>query len=67
MTIHTPAAAIRKAWKFAMTCAAWATCTLVGAQDYPGKPIRMVIPYTPGGSIDTVGRLVADQLQRQLG
>ncbi|XAH22766.1 tripartite tricarboxylate transporter substrate binding protein [Xylophilus sp. GW821-FHT01B05] len=27
----------------------------------------MVIPYTPGGSIDTVGRLVADQLQRQLG
>lgn len=67
MTIHTPAAAIRKTWKFAMTCAAWATCTLVGAQDYPGKPIRMVIPYTPGGSIDTVGRLVADQLQRQLG
>ncbi|WPH12822.1 Bug family tripartite tricarboxylate transporter substrate binding protein [Variovorax paradoxus] len=37
------------------------------AQDYPHKPIRMVIPYTPGGSIDHVGRLVADQLQRQLG
>ena len=37
------------------------------AQDYPSKPIRMVIPYTPGGSIDTVGRLVADQLQRRLG
>ena len=37
------------------------------AQDYPHRPIRMVIPYTPGGSIDTVGRLVADQLQRQLG
>lgn len=37
------------------------------AQDYPRKPIRMVIPYTPGGSIDHVGRLVADQLQRQLG
>ena len=37
------------------------------AQDYPNKPIKMVIPYTPGGSIDTVGRLIADQLQRQLG
>ncbi|CAN7764483.1 tripartite tricarboxylate transporter substrate binding protein [Variovorax sp. LjRoot175] len=37
------------------------------ASDYPNKPIKMVIPYTPGGSIDTVGRMVADQLQRQLG
>jgi len=31
------------------------------------KPIRMVIPYTPGGSIDTIGRLVAEELQKQLG
>ncbi|MGK6306316.1 Bug family tripartite tricarboxylate transporter substrate binding protein [Variovorax sp. DT-64] len=37
------------------------------ANDYPNKPIRMVIPYTPGGSIDTIGRMVADQLQKQLG
>lgn len=42
-------------------------CSIASAQDYPHKPIRMVIPYTPGGSIDTVGRMVADQLQRQLG
>lgn len=46
----------------ALAIAGWAQ-----AQDFPYKPIRMVIPYTPGGSIDTVGRLVADQLQRQLG
>ena len=31
------------------------------------KPIRMVVPYTPGGSIDTVGRLIAEELQKQLG
>lgn len=31
------------------------------------KPIRMVVPYTPGGSIDTVGRLVAEELQKLLG
>ncbi|KAI3591313.1 BUG/TctC family periplasmic protein [Cupriavidus sp. U2] len=37
------------------------------AGDYPNRPIKMVIPYTPGGSIDTVGRLVAAQLQRQMG
>jgi tripartite-type tricarboxylate transporter receptor subunit TctC len=46
----------------AIACAA-----VCSAQTYPNKPIRMVIPYTPGGSIDTVGRMVADQLQRQLG
>ena len=34
---------------------------------YPAKPIRMIVPYTPGGSIDTVGRLVADELQKILG
>ena len=34
---------------------------------FPDKPIRMVVPYTPGGSIDTVGRLVAEELQKQLG
>ncbi|WP_183033293.1 tripartite tricarboxylate transporter substrate binding protein [Cupriavidus sp. UME77] len=37
------------------------------AADYPSRPIKMIIPYTPGGSIDTVGRLVAAQLQRQMG
>ena len=46
--------------------------TLAGAanaqpQAYPSKPIRMIVPYTPGGSIDTVGRLVADELQKILG
>lgn len=37
------------------------------AQDYPIKPIKMIVPYTPGGSIDNTCRLVTDQLQRQLG
>ncbi|KQP09129.1 ABC transporter substrate-binding protein [Pseudorhodoferax sp. Leaf265] len=54
-----------------MTLALAAYALLAGnaasAQEYPHKPIRMVIPYTPGGSIDNVGRMVADQLQRQLG
>ncbi len=37
------------------------------ADSYPSKSIRMIIPYTPGGSIDNTGRLVAEQLQKQLG
>ncbi len=55
------------ALKMALAGATLLAACFANAQDYPTKPIRMVIPYTPGGSIDTVGRLVADQLQRQLG
>ncbi|VTU45720.1 MULTISPECIES: Bug family tripartite tricarboxylate transporter substrate binding protein [unclassified Variovorax] len=37
------------------------------ASDYPSKPIRLVIPYPPGGSADLVGRMVADKLGKSLG
>jgi tripartite-type tricarboxylate transporter receptor subunit TctC len=33
---------------------------------YPNSPIRMVVPFPPGGSSDNVGRIVADRLGRQL-
>lgn len=37
------------------------------AQAYPNKPIRLIIPFPPGGTTDIVGRVVADQLGKQLG
>ena len=38
------------------------------AQDsYPGKPIRLVVPFVPGGVTDASGRLIADHLGRRLG
>ena len=36
------------------------------AQDYPSKPIRMLIGFPPGGGGDLVGRLTADQLSKKL-
>jgi tripartite-type tricarboxylate transporter receptor subunit TctC len=37
------------------------------AQDYPSRPIRLVMPNAPGSSIDTVGRLAAVRLGETLG
>jgi len=43
-------------------------CTVGFAQDkFPSRPIKVVVPYPPGGSADLVGRMVADRMARSLG
>src|SRR5215470_8305842 len=37
------------------------------AKDYPNKPVRLIIPFPPGGSNDVVGRLIATHLSEKLG
>ena len=39
----------------------------VNAQTYPDKPIRLIVPYAPGGSTDLIARYVAEPLGRVLG
>jgi tripartite-type tricarboxylate transporter receptor subunit TctC len=34
---------------------------------YPAKPVRIIVPYAPGGANDVIGRIVADELTRRLG
>src|SRR5687767_10115412 len=40
---------------------------LAGAQTYPVKPVRVIIPWPPGGSNDIVGRIVAQKLSELAG
>ena len=41
--------------------------SLGSAQDYPARPITIVVPYTPGGSTDITARLVGQKLEERLG
>jgi tripartite-type tricarboxylate transporter receptor subunit TctC len=41
--------------------------TLVQAQDYPSRPIKIIVPYPPGGSADLVPRAIVDELRAKWG
>jgi tripartite-type tricarboxylate transporter receptor subunit TctC len=44
-----------------------ALTTVAAAQDYPNKPVRIVVPFPPGGFNDIVARLIGAQLSERLG
>ena len=35
--------------------------------DYPNKPIRMVVPFAPGGGTDTLARVIGERLSASMG
>jgi tripartite-type tricarboxylate transporter receptor subunit TctC len=37
------------------------------AENYPSKPVTLIVPFAPGGTTDIVGRILAEHLSRQLG
>ena len=37
-------------------------CALAAAQDYPAKPVRLIVGFPPGGNVDVVGRIVAQKM-----
>lgn len=43
------------------------TATLAGAQGYPSKPVRLLVPFPPGGSTDMVARTISPKLGELLG
>ena len=42
-------------------------CNAALAQEYPVKPVRLIVPFPPGGSTDVLGRIVATKLSETLG
>lgn len=58
---------VQTAWMGALLLCAAAALPSFAQSPYPNKPIRLVVPFTPGGVTDTSGRLIAEQLTKRLG
>src|SRR5260221_12330638 len=61
----------RPASTFALAAAAWAFAALapglLHAQDYPSRPIKVIVPFSPGGAVDGPMRVIAQELGKRLG
>jgi tripartite-type tricarboxylate transporter receptor subunit TctC len=52
---------------FAATCLSLAFAVSANADDYPSKPVRVIVPFAPGGINDILARTVSAQLSERLG
>src|SRR5687767_4079505 len=62
----------RKSMKLAIASCALLLSALLGAgsvfaQQYPARPVRLIIPFAPGGGTDIVARVIAQQMTESLG
>src|SRR5947207_2346000 len=52
---------------FGVVLAALAFCAPAVAEDYPSRPVTLIIPFPAGGGVDTIGRVIAARLTAALG
>ena len=72
---HKPSGCTRRPPRPAMTAAVILAAFLLSgpfvpsvcADTYPSKAIRFILPYAPGGAVDTIGRIIAQKLSDGLG
>src|SRR5437762_7654852 len=54
-------------FRFAAAMTALLCCHALHAQDYPTRPVRVIVPFSPGGAVDGPMRVIAQELAKRLG
>lgn len=47
--------------------ALWAFAVVAGAQNFPARPVTLIVPFPPGGSTDTAARIIGERMRAPLG
>ena len=58
---------VRRIMRLALAALIAAAAGVVDAQSYPNRPIKLIVPWPPGGGVDTAARLIAEPLAQRLG
>ena len=67
MTREIPVTGARRICMLVSGLLLLAAAHVAHAQDYPSQTVKIVVPFTPGGGVDVVARIVAPRLSEQLG
>src|SRR6476469_10200496 len=51
----------------ALVCLAWSAATVSAQEKYPTRPVKIIVPYAPGGATDITARLFGEQMRQSLG